>query len=196
MNLNISPEDSIFFQSIASCNFLMVLQSRNFQNDNFYKSNIVDNENFWINDILEKSGYLGNPAIMQAMFYLLLVVPKEALSRIDSSFNKKLETLFNKKATNLNPEVNTQYDNEDQSNISTVNFFNHIRNSVAHAYCTFTKENNEPYVTFHDENPKDIKQNCDIKFKTIEAGELLALLDVEMKKLLSNKFNISLKRIK
>lgn len=77
MSKKITPEESLFLQSLATTSLLAELQNNNFINSEYFLNLKFDNNSF--KQILLTSG-IGNPACMQMMIYRLLIIPKEILT--------------------------------------------------------------------------------------------------------------------
>lgn len=177
MNLSITQEQSIFLQSLATTSLLAELSNSNFlESDCFNKLNF---QNPFFKEILTQSG-IGNPACMQIMLYSLLVIPKETLEKkelypnLNEDFldiNKKIEDLVVSSDTFTNYSKDKTYDSN-----CTMNYIHHIRNAVSHNNCHYSTEDNINYVTFKDINPKNKKENCEIKIECINVGKILEYL--------------------
>lgn len=48
--------------------------------------------------------------------------------------------------------VTTTYPGESSSELSTIDYYRHIRNAVSHAKCVYETEDGRTYVTFKDKN--------------------------------------------
>ena len=186
MNLSITPEQSIFLQSLATTSLLVELSNSNFlESDYFNKLNF---QNTFFKEILTQSG-IGNPACMQIMLYSLLVLPKEILQKdiypnLDKDFldiNKKIENLVDNSGTFSNYPQDKTYNSN-----CTMNYIHHIRNAVSHSKCYYNTTNNINYVTFKDINPYNQNQNCEIKIECVKVGKILEYLQKLMLNFLKN----------
>ena len=184
--MKLSQEDSLFYQSLALCRLLLELNNLDFLHSDYYKTNCFQNEDKLSNYTLQNSG-LGNPATLQAMFYLFLVCPREYYSRLEKSTQMSLEIAFNKKAAELVEKntVSTSYNDEDSQNCETISFLKHIRNAISHARCEYNFFNGKNYVTFFDQSST---QNCEFQFSTENAGLLIHFLDTELCNRLNEKY--------
>lgn len=184
--MKLSPEDSLFYQSLALCSLLLELNELDFLHSDYYKTNCFQNEDKLSNYILQNSG-LGNPATLQAIFYLFLVCPREYYSRLEKSTQISLEIAFNKKAAELVEKntVFTSYNDEDSHNCETINFLKHIRNAISHARCEYNSFNGKNYVTFSDQSST---QKCSFQFSTENTGLLIHFLNAELCKRLNDQY--------
>ena len=91
--MKLSPEDSLFYQSLALCRLLLELNSLDFLHSDYYKTNCFQIGDKLSDHTLQNSG-LGNPATLQVMFYLFLVCPREYYSRLEKSTQMSLENAF------------------------------------------------------------------------------------------------------
>ena len=175
--MNLTKQESIFCQALAMTSLLEELSNRDFLNSDYYNENITfveNNDNF--KKILKASG-LENPATMQMFLYILLVMPKETLSGLDDitidSWENALKTIIQ----SFNPSVTTTYPGESSGDLSTVNYYRHIRNAVSHAKCVYETEDGRTYVTFKDKNRNPQNQyHCEIKMLTSDVGSMLEVL--------------------
>lgn len=175
--INFTEQESIFCQALATTSLLVELANRDFLKSNYYEKNIIfntNNDNF--KKILNESG-LGNPATFQMFLYILLVMPKETLSRLDASTIDLWENEFNTEIQSFAPVVNTTYPNESNNDLTSINYYRHIRNAVAHSKCVYKTENGHSYVTFKDGNRV---HRCEIKILTNDVGEMFELLHKQL----------------
>ena len=183
-----TQEESFFCQSLATCHLFIALNENKLLDSDFYKKLCLLRDDDFSKSVLHKSG-LGNPAMLQTMFYLLLVCPREIFNHTYKDDEEKLKNEFNKKASSLATEIDTSYKGENKSKPETINDFNHIRNAISHASCRYySNKQGINYVTFYDKNPKDPKQHCSLTFTTANAGKLLHFLDNQMIQWINNKF--------
>ena len=175
--MNLTKQESIFCQALAMTSLLEELSNRDFLNSDYYNENITfveNNDNF--KKILKASG-LDNTATMQMFLYILLVMPKETLSGLDDitidSWENALKTIIQC----FNPSVTTTYPGESSSELSTIDYYRHIRNAVSHAKCVYETEDGRTYVTFKDKNRNPQNQyHCEIKMLTSDVGSMLEVL--------------------
>ena len=177
--MKLTEQESIFCQALAMTSLLGELSNKDFLNSDYYIENITftgNNDNF--QKILRASG-LGNPATLQMFLYILLVMPKETLSNLDdvtiNSWKNALKTIIR----SFNISVTTTYPGESGSDLSTVNYYRHIRNAVSHAKCIYETEKGRTYVTFKDENPTK-NHYCEIKMLTSDVGSILEVLQKQI----------------
>ena len=133
--MNLTEQESIFCQALAMTSLLGELSNKDFLNSDYYNENITfigNNDN--LKKILKASG-LGNPATMQMFLYILLVMPKETLSRLDTTTINSWENALKTTIQSFNVNVTTTYPGESSSDLSTVN-----RNAVSHAKCVYETE--------------------------------------------------------
>lgn len=175
--MKITENESIFCQALAMTTLLGELSNNDFLHSTYYKklSFTGNGDNF--KKILEASG-LGNPATMQMYLYVLLVMPKETLKDYDNTFMGGCETEINQMFSELAHEVKTSYKNENQNDITTINFYRHTRNAIAHSKCNYKTIGNICYVTFNDVNPHDIDQHCEISIETSKVGVIIEKLQI------------------
>ena len=107
-------------------------------------------------------------------------MPKETLSKLDDSTIDLWEDKFNKKIQSFTPVVNTTYPNESNNDLTSINYYRHIRNAVSHSKCVYKTENGRSYVTFKDENPRVSVQKCEIKMLTNDVGKMLEVLHKQL----------------
>lgn len=180
MMQNISEEESLLLQCLATTSLLGELSNANFFESNYFKCLSFSNEG--CKKILMQSG-IGNPATMQMMLYALLTVPKEILER---SAYCELENYI----IRINPlvcslveeETHSNYDGEESK--ETINYFRHIRNAVAHSRCMYLSENHKNYVIFSDNNQSNTKI-CSIKMECYKVDYIL----MELQKLIMEYYN-------
>ena len=187
--MDLTEQESIFCQALAMTSLLAELSNREFLNSDYYNENIIfagNNDNF--KEILKASG-LGNPATMQMFLYILLVMPKETLSGLDdrtiNSWEKDLKTTIQ----SFNPSVITTYPGEFNDDLSTINYYRHIRNAVAHAKCIYEVEDGRAYVTFKDENQSK-SYYCKIKMLTSDVGSILEVLEKQIMTYLNRRWSV------
>lgn len=186
----LTDQESIFCQAIAMTSLLVELHNTDFLNSDYYKNNVsFEGNNNNIKIILKESG-LGNPATMQMFLYILLVMPKEMLSCVDESTINTWANELKYSILSCNPDVTTTYPKENQNDLTSIDYYRHIRNAVSHSKCVYKNENNRAYVTFRDEIPKSKDQYCEIKMLTSDVGRVLTELTKQMMKYLNDRWNV------
>ena len=173
----LDPNESIFCQALATTELLHLLSDSNFLESDYYKNLQFPANNDILKYILKHSG-VGNPATIQMFLYALLVMPKEILK--NSEFEKNCEECFNSTIIKFIYKFETHYSKEKNTDLVDINFYNHIRNSVAHSNCYYKTIEGYTYVTFRDELPNKKEQYCEITIKTANVGTLLAKLQNKM----------------
>lgn len=173
-----TENESMFCQVLSNVSLLVELWNNDFLNSCYYNhqmhwSSVGETNANNIKKILAISG-LGNPAMLQMFMYALLVMPKELLG------NDYCKDLFNKEVQQYAVEWHSTYPNE--SNLTSVNFYRHIRNAVAHSRCTYSVENQISFVTFKD---RDGNNNFSVKIATGNVGKIFELLLRELMKILN-----------
>ena len=187
--MNLTEQESIFCQALAMTSLLGELSNKDFLNSDYYNENITfigNNDN--LKKILKASG-LGNPATMQMFLYILLVMPKETLSRLDTTTINSWENALKTTIQSFNVNVTTTYPGESSSDLSTVNYYRHIRNAVSHAKCVYETEKGRTYVTFKDKAPKN-SYHCEIKMLTSDVGSILEELQKQIMIYLNGQWSI------
>ena len=187
--MNLTEQESIFCQALAMTSLLVELSNRDFLNSDYYNKNITfakNNDN--IRKILKASG-LGNPATMQMFLYILLVMPKETLSDLDNITINSWEDALKTTIQSFSLSVTTTYPRESSSDLSTVNYFRHIRNAVSHARCVYETEEGRTYITFKDKDQKK-SYHCEIKMLTSDVGRILEVLQKQIMTYLNRKWSI------
>lgn len=187
--MNLTEQESIFCQALAMTSLLVELSDRDFLNSDYYNQNIIfaeNNDNF--QKILMASG-LGNPATMQIFLYILLVMPKETLSGLDDRTLNSWENALKTIVSSFSLSVTTTYPGESSSNLSTVNYYRHIRNAVSHANCVYETEKGRTYITFKDEDTRKL-YHCEIKMLTSDAGRILEVLQKQIMIYLNRQMSI------
>ena len=187
--MNLTEQESIFCQALAMTSLLVELSDRDFLNSDYYNQNIIfaeNNDNF--QKILKASG-LGNPATMQIFLYILLVMPKETLSGLDDRTLNSWENALKTIVSSFSLIVTTTYPGESSSNLSTVNYYRHIRNAVSHANCVYETEKGRTYITFKDEDTRKL-YHCEIKMLTSDAGRILEVLQKQIMIYLNRQMSI------
>ena len=187
--MNLTEQESIFCQALAMTSLLAELSDRDFLNSDYYNQNIIfaeNNDNF--QKILKASG-LGNPATMQIFLYILLVMPKETLSGLDDRTLNSWENALKTIVSSFSLSVTTTYPGESSSNLSTVNYYRHIRNAVSHANCVYETEKGRTYITFKDEDTRKL-YHCEIKMLTSDAGRILEVLQKQIMIYLNRQMSI------
>ena len=187
--MNLTEQESIFCQALAMTSLLVELSDRDFLNSDYYNQNIIfaeNNDNF--QKILKASG-LGNPATMQIFLYILLVMPKETLSGLDDRTLNSWENALKTIVSSFSLSVTTTYPGESSSNLSTVNYYRHIRNAVSHANYVYETEKGRTYITFKDEDTRKL-YHCEIKMLTSDAGRILEVLQKQIMIYLNRQMSI------
>lgn len=187
--MNLTEQESIFCQALAMTSLLVELSDRDFLNSDYYNQNIIfaeNNDNF--QKILKASG-LGNPATMQIFLYILLVMPKETLSGLDDRTLNSWENALKTIVSSFSLSVTTTYPGESSSNLSTVNYYRHIRNAVSHANCVYETEKGRTYITFKDEDTRKL-YHCEIKMLTSDVGRILEVLQKQIMIYLNRQMSI------
>lgn len=185
-------KDSIFFQDLATVLLIQELNNNDLLDSDFYnnmdwKSGEVNKEN--VKKILGESG-LGNPAMLQMLFYALLIMPKEAMPEkdmkvVENQFNQYFQKFV---INNGQCSISSTYKNEKDNDIKYINFYRHIRNAVAHSNCYYENKWGVCSVRFEDINPRNnAGEKCEIQISTYVAGELLNLLMRELMKYSNTK---------
>ncbi len=178
--INFTEQESIFCQALAITSLFVELENIDFLNSDYYKKNIIfntNNDNF--KKILSASG-IGNPATLQMFLYILLVMPKETLLNLHESTIISWRNELNTEIQSFTPVVNTTYPNESNNDLTSINYYRHIRNAVSHSKCVYKTENGRSYVTFKDENPRVSVQKCEIKMLTNDVGKMLEVLHKQL----------------
>ena len=185
--MKITPEESIFYQALATTSLLRELSDNNFLKSDYYNDKCFkSNNDSGFKKILEESGGIGNPATMQMFLYILLVMPKEMLENNDSFLNE-MKSEINRDFQKYICFVNTTYHGESEDNID---FYKHTRNAVSHSKCFYEVDDKGIcYVTFKDTNFKDKNQHCEFKIKTADVGTILTNLQIHMIRFLNKRFN-------
>ena len=169
-----SAPESIFFQALSTTILILRLDGDGFLNSDYYKK--IDNLDVFVKDVLAQSG-LGNPATLQMFLYVLLVMPKEIMEKEGPGTENLWKNEINAYISNFRDIcVSSTYSWEDQSNLSTIDFYGHIRNAVSHSRCSYSTEKNTCYVTFFDQNNKKVPEKCSIKMSTGDVGLVLGKL--------------------
>lgn len=185
---NITQEESILLQSLATTSLLAELQNNNFLSTEYFLNLKFDNDFF--KGILVQSG-IGNPACMQMTLYALLVLPKEILS-------EEVYSELNSKFIDINKEINDMVEiDETFSNYAKdqdfteyqMDYLRHIRNSVSHGKCNYTTFDNKNFVTFKDINPRS-GESCEIKIECQKVGLILMKLQRLILDYFKSKYNL------
>lgn len=177
MSRKITPEKSLFLQSLATTSLLAELQNNDFINSEYFSNLKFDNNSF--KQILVTSG-IGNPACMQMMIYALLIIPKEILTEeVYSEINSKFIDI-NKKIDGMVEEgSSTNYKSDQSLTEYRMDYLRHIRNAVSHARCEYKSDNNKNFVTFKDISTTG-NECCEIKIECQKVGLIL----MELQKLM------------
>ncbi|MBE5922494.1 MAG: hypothetical protein E7269_07060 [Lachnospiraceae bacterium] len=183
--MKLAPNESILCQALAITSLLGELNNSNFLQSKYYQNLRFSGNSENFRKILNASG-LGNPATMQMFLYVLLVMPKEILKDYAGSYGKQSEMEINQLFLKLVTNVNTTYNNESNSDLTTINFYRHTRNAVSHSRCFYEMVNNVCYITFKDENPKDISKHCEFTIKTADVGCILERLQIQIMNFLNS----------
>lgn len=177
--VNITKDESLLLQCLATTSFLAELDNDNFLNKDYFKN--LQFENSDIKKILEQSG-IGNPAALQMMLYALLVIPKEIWSN-DVHENVKVE--LNKINLNISELIEKDTFSSYEGDRTNIDYLRHIRNAVSHAKCSYTKKNGKYLVTFEDKNMRNMNEKCSITMECAKAGEIL----MDMQRLIMKFYN-------
>ena len=186
--MELTPNESIFCQALAMTSLLGELNNSKFLESEYYQNLRFSGNSENFRKILNASG-LGNPATMQMFLYILLVMPKEILKDFDRKFSAQCEVEINQLFLNLVVNVNTTYNKESNNNLATVNYYKHTRNAVSHAKCCYEVKNNVCYVTFKDENPRDVSQHCQFTIKTEDMGRIIKKLQMQIMMFLNSQWS-------
>lgn len=187
--MNLTEQECMFCQTLAMTSLITELSGSDFLSSDYYNKNITFGKN---DDIFRKilnTSRVGNPATMQMFLYLLLVMPKETLSGIDDKTINLWENNLKTTIQSFSISVTTTYPGESNSDLSTVNYYRHIRNAVSHAKCVYETEEGRTYVTFKDENPKK-SYHCEIKILTSDVGSMLEVLEKQIMTYLNRQWSI------
>ena len=114
---------------------------------------------------------LDNPAMLQTILYLLLVIPKE-LQDSNTTFLDK--PAFNSVALFIIESGTQSTYNNESSNVD-IDYYRHLRNAVAHSSCEYTMVNQiqtEPYIIFTDKNDRT-RESCSIRMKCGSVSKLV-----------------------
>jgi hypothetical protein len=171
----LSENESIFCQALAMTSLLNTMSNNNFLESTYFNKLRFDSNEDNIRKILSASG-LGNPATMQMLLYILLVMPREVLNDTNDSWIHQCSSEINTLVASLVQSISTTYPNESAENRETINYYRHIRNAVAHSKCSYKTINNTTHVTFTDQNPHNIDQRCEITIATSNVGIILGCL--------------------
>jgi ubiquinone/menaquinone biosynthesis C-methylase UbiE len=169
--IEITPEESLLLQGVSTVALIGELSNANFLAADYFKNLPFSDDQF--KNVLIQSG-IGNPATMQMMLYMLLVVPTGMLSIPEYA---KLETHLNK----INPfignlvESTTSSNYKDENTRSKIDYVRHIRNAVSHSSCVYETISGQCFVTFKDRNKKT-KEYCSIKITCANVGNSLTKL--------------------
>ena len=98
---------------------------------------------------------------------------------------------FKKKLQLYRLSVTTTYPGESSSELSTIDYYRHIRNAVAHAKCVYETEDERTYVTFKDKNRNPQNQyHCEIKMLTSDVGNMIVVLQNQIMEYLNRHWSI------
>ena len=183
MDLNITKYESTAFQALNTAKLLFYSI-----NDPITEKNIVACVPF---NPLERHFFnqvgLGNPAMLQTILYLLLVIPKELQKYCATLVDA---TAFNSIAFSI-IESGTHSTYQNESSNENINYYHHLRNAVAHSSCEYAEKIEplpEPYVIFRDRNDKK-NETCQIKIK---CSNILLLIE-ELIRQIDNYFDNKIK---
>lgn len=181
--MEITENESMFLQGLAITSLPAELSNNSFLESEYYKKLNFSNDTF--KEILNLSG-IGNPATMQMFLYILIVLPKEILKDFDNTFENKCKVEVNNLCIDLVEDTtNTTYSGEND--ISSIDYYHHIRNAVSHATCYYKQINGISYVTFKDTHIKDISQYCEITIQTSKVGSIFEKLQLLMMQYINEK---------
>ena len=203
MNMSITAEESLLSQMVSMATLILALQSNQFLRSEFYKemnfpfgcgNKGIENEDEqnaekFMHYILERSGVF-NPATAQMLLYGLIVVPREMLKGSDdeeciSRCKEKVNTILQNNSGRLHT-TQTTYKGET---VSSMNYYKHIRNALAHARCIYTPEEDADHcVTFSDVDMRDENQHCEIKISTFVLGMIILAIRDEITIYLNQKW--------
>lgn len=115
-------------------------------------------------------------------------MPKETLSGLDDITLNSWENDLKTTIQSFSLSVTTTYPGESDSDLSTVNYYRHIRNAVSHAKCVYETEEGRTYVTFKDKDPRKL-YHCEIKMLTSDVGSILELLQKHIMEYLNRQWS-------
>lgn len=158
----LTQENELLIQSYSTVAFLTELKNLDFLKSDYYK-----NANFqdkFVKEVITRVG-IDNQGSMLMVLYTMLVIP-----------NERIKHRFPDEFDNLNKVVHTiKNDTKTQSNykkdLVSINYIQHIRNSVAHANLSFVSDTE---VVFFDGNESG--DNCTITIPLAEFGVFLTAL--------------------
>ena len=161
----LTQEQNLIFQSYFTTAFLVELNNNDFLKSNFFKSMKFGSP--WIKDGIVNVG-IDNQGLLLMTLYSMLVIPKEL---IQNEFKDEYDKV-NKYISSVAINTHSDYDSDNP----TVNYLNHIRNSVAHSRVSFKPTVS---VTFSDQR-KNSKTNQIERFSAdiplVKFGEFLMQL--------------------
>lgn len=184
--MKLTDNEIIFCQALAMTTLLAELNNKDFLRSDYYKNLKFEGNEENYREILESFG-LGNPATMQMYLYLLLVMPKELL---DPTYIETSKKQINELFIQLIDNVDTTYKREDRDDIATIDFYNHIRNSIAHSNCRYRIINDKRYVEFCDMIPPGDTQHCEILIETGNVGIIITKLAVLLMDYLNERMKL------
>jgi hypothetical protein len=142
----VTQEDNLILQSYYTVLLLKELGEASFEGSGLFDSLNLPNP---IKQSFKEIGIQNQGSAMMVL-YALLVVPKEIISDNYREEYKAINRFLRKEIT----LHQTTYKKEDASNLNSIDFIRHARNSVAHAKISFTP--NE-FITFSDINKRKKK---------------------------------------
>ena len=116
-------------------------------------------------------------------------MPRESLLSLNEAIINSWANELKTTIQSFSPIVTTTYPNEFNSDLSTIDYYKHIRNAVSHAKCVYKIENERTYVTFKDRDPKKPSYHCEIKMLTSDVGRMLEILQKQIMTYLNSQWN-------
>jgi len=168
-------KQSLFSQSLAIVSLIKQLDTNNFLESDYYRNIIFPDNNEQFKYILKMSG-LGNPALLQMVLYILLVVPNEVLKEDPMANYKQLKTEFNTMCKTIIDCSNTKSTYKNEIDFKKINYYKHIRNAISHSKCYYITIDGINYVRFCDQNEKNNLEICEISVRTNDIGKMISIL--------------------
>jgi HEPN pEK499 p136 len=185
MGQSITQEDNLILQTYYTFILLMELgdEKNNFLNSDYYNRMQLD---LAVRQGLNEITVQNQGSLLMAL-YAMLVIPKELLEKEYKNEYKGINTFLRGHIA----ETITSYPKEDETDLSSIDFVRHIRNSVSHARVSFEPHQFIMFIDRRVDQNGDLKAEFSTKLPLAKVGEFLNELQKVHLKYIENRRKLS-----